>query len=82
MEVRAILEHLANAGLSVAVNEGRLLVMPRHLITDTMREIIGAHKAGLLAHLSAPAHADAAAYAAHAARGAAAYAAWLAGGVH
>lgn len=53
MGARDTLSTLAAAGLSVELKEGRLIVKPRELLTDAMRDAIRAQRDELAAELSA-----------------------------
>lgn len=43
-----LLEDIRSKGLSVTVNNGQILITPKHLISDDIRSQIKANKAGLI----------------------------------
>lgn len=55
MGARDLLAELAGAGLSVTVDGGNLVIRPRELLTDDLRNAVKANKPDLLTILKAPA---------------------------
>lgn len=54
--VSATLDHLARAGLSVRLADGKLLLSPRERITDEHRRLVGRLRGELVAELEARAN--------------------------
>lgn len=54
MGARELIQDLSEAGLTIKVDGANLIVSPRELLTDDLRNALKANKAGLLAILTAP----------------------------